>query len=342
MSFFSKNPFWGIDIGSDAIKGVCLTRTRSGFRLKNAAIVERSIVERSDEKTALTEEISELLGKSRPKVHAAVHFSGRVSPEVRRLTLPVMPKKELREAIRWEARKLTPLPEDEIVVDFFIMGKHEAERGEQHEILVVIVERAALEEQLTQIKMAGLTVSAVDVSAIALLNTARLHFLAEMPNSLLYVNIGAQRMEINIVKNGVIRFTRQLTLGGKTMTASLSEKLGLTLAEAEQYKRKKGIPSEALARTAILKQIDRMIVEIQRSVDYYRAQSRESGIDKILLMGGLPLLPGFLPYFSDFFDAPVEIESALSDLEIQNPDLAILQTMAPQFSLALGLAMRKQ
>jgi len=335
--FADKKPMWGIDIGSRSLKGIRVARSRSGFRLQNAEILEFS-----DENPPLADGISELLGPSLSKVQAAIHFSGRVMPEIRTLMLPVMPKKELVEAVRWEARKLSPLPEDEMVVDFLIMGKREAAEAPQYEIVVVIVEKAALVEQLDQIKETGLTVSAVDVSPVALLNTARLHFLGELPMNLLYVDIGAKKMEISIVKNGVIRFTRQLMMGGEAMTHSLSQFLGLSLGEAEKHKRKNGIQFDETTRATLLTQVDRLIVEIQRSVDYYRAQSRNSNIDKILLMGGMPMLPGFLPYFSSFFDAPVELEGALSEMQRKNPDMDALEEMAPRFSLALGLAMREK
>ncbi len=333
---FNRTPLWGIDIGSRSLKGVQLSRMRSGVRLQNAALVELN-----GENPSLSDGLSELLGQSLSKVQAAVHFSGRVAPEIRTLMLPVMPKKELIEAVRWEARKLSPLPEDEMVIDFLIMEKHTEEHVPQYEIVVVIVERAALSEQLEELASTGLHVMAVDVSAFALLNTARLHFSGELPKNLLYVDIGAKNMEINIVKDGLIRFTRQLQMGSEAITDTLTESLDLSFQEAEERKKNTGM-SDEISRTAVLAQVDRLIVEIQRSVDYYRAQTRASGIDKILLMGGMPMLPGFLPYFSDFFEAGVEIENSFSDMESLKPDTAILQDMAPRFSLALGLAMREK
>ncbi len=336
MGFFGNNkPLWGIDIGSRSIKGVCVTRTRSGARLLDAKILELP-----DTKIALADGLSELLGTSLPKIQAAIHFSGRVTPEIRTMTLPVMSKRELTNAVRWEARKLSPLPEDEMVVDYLIMGKRKEALTAQYDIVVAIVERAALEEQVTHIQGTGLTVSAIDLSPFALLNTARIHFSGELPVNLLYVDIGAKKMEINIVKNGVIRFTRQLRVGGDAITEALSRTLGVSLDEAEQHKRKNGMPSEESIRAAILPKIDRLIVEIQRSVDYYRAQTHERIIDKILLMGGMPMLPGFLDYFSSFFDAPVELGNAFSKLDIRNPEMAAFQEISPRFSLALGLAMR--
>ncbi len=336
MFFGNRKPFWGIDIGSGSLKGVRLHRKGKGFELVDAAIFEFN-----DENMPLNECISALLGKNLHKVRAAIHFSGRVSPEVQTLTLPVMPKKELIEAVHWEARKWSTLPPEEMVVDFTIMAEQEEEGVKQYEIVVVVVERAALEEQLQAISASGLNITAVDLAPMALLNTARLYYEDALPESLLYVDMGAQKMEINIVKNGVIRFTRQVALGGDVITHAISRSSTLSLPEAEGRKRKEGIPLDGLSRSAMLEQVDRFIVEIQRSVDYYRAQSRESGIDKILLMGGTPMLGGFLEYFKGFFDATVELDDSFSKTPCDDPGISMLLEMSPRFSMAVGLALRK-
>ncbi|MFQ5598427.1 MAG: type IV pilus assembly protein PilM [Nitrospiria bacterium] len=336
MFFANRKHFWGIDIGASSVKGVQLSRTRHGVQLQDAAIVEIS-----EDEGALSNGLSLLLGKSLAKARAAVHFSGRVSPEIRTLSLPSMPKKEMIEAVHWEARKSSSLSNEALVVDFLTMREREIDGIRQHEVVIVVVDRAALADQLQKINGCGLNVIAVDVAPMALLNTARLHFSEQLPDCLLYVDIGAKNMEINIVNGGVLRFTRQVMMGGDAINLALSEAFGWSFSDAESRKRKEGILTEGSMREAVLEQVDRFIVEIQRSVDYYRAESRAHGIDKILLMGGMPLLPGFLEYFSRFFEAPIEIEDPFSMMRCEGPEVAMLREIAPQFSLATGLALRK-
>ena len=54
--------------------------------------------------------------------------------------------------------------------------------------------------------------------------------------------------------------------------------------------------------------IDRIILEVQRSIDYYRAQTRDREIQRVLLAGGGALLPGLSEHAAQFFDSPVEID----------------------------------
>jgi Tfp pilus assembly PilM family ATPase len=91
-----KKPFWGIDIGASSVKVVRLARTRHGIKLLDIGLKELPMEEdfRQENMAAALDEL--IHEKSRPK--AVVNFSGR-APLIRYLTLPVMPKAELAEAV---------------------------------------------------------------------------------------------------------------------------------------------------------------------------------------------------------------------------------------------------
>jgi type IV pilus assembly protein PilM len=334
--FSGRKPLWGIDIGSRSIKGIQVLHTRRGVRLLNAAIHEYP-----EDGGSLAENITALLGKSLPGIRAAIHFTGKISPVIRPLSLPVMPAHELGEAVRWEARKLTALPMEEVVIDFLVMGESEEHQVRRYEMVIAIVERAALLEQIQQVRTSGLEVAAIDVAPLAIFGAIKAQFEMKQMGSILYIDIGAKKMEINILKEGLLRFTRQVAMGGDGITQAITQALGVSFAEGERRKREEGMLREELMRAPIQGEVDRIIVEIQRSVDYYRAQFRETGVDKILLMGGTPLLPGFLDYFSGFFEAPVELGDPFSRMSMINSGVSIVRNMSPRFSLAVGLALRK-
>ena len=46
--------------------------------------------------------------------------------------------------------------------------------------------------------------------------------------------------------------------------------------------------------------IDNFILEIQRSIDFYRAQFREGAIERIILSGGAVLMPNLKDYLAAF------------------------------------------
>src|SRR3989304_6126440 len=280
----------------------------------------------------------------------AVAYSGK-SLTIRYLTLPRMPKDEIKEAVRWEAKKLVPQPLEEMVLDFLIVGEIEERDLKRYEILLIVAERASILSQLEGLKPFRSRIVAMDVNPLALFNGVKLNYPADLGENLVFVDIGAHQMAINIAKRGVLRFTRNVQIGGEDITRALMQSLQVEYGEAEQLKRQKGIAESKETESAaggdgriqqvIQDEVNRMILETQRSVDYSRAQVREGSIRKVILMGGTPLMPVFFDYSASYFDATVVLDNPFSGIACDNPNASELKLMAPRFSTSVGLALRK-
>ena len=153
------------------------------------------------------------------------------------------------------------------------------------------------------------------------------------------VDIGTARMEINVVKQGMLRFTRGVPLGGETLTQSVIQTLGTDFSQAETIKREQGLTGNAKVKEVLQPVIDRLIVEIQRSVDYYRAQSRDGALERMFLAGGTPLMPGFVEHFASFFDAKVSLFNPFEGMDCSTVN-SDLEPLAPRFTSSIGLALR--
>ena len=100
----------GLDIGSHSIKLVGLEMTSKGPFLGHAGIKEIPYGEQREDPTFVSEAIKALfreVGLKPGKVNLTVSDP---SIHIRRITLPSMPKSELREAVGWEMKKPPPLP----------------------------------------------------------------------------------------------------------------------------------------------------------------------------------------------------------------------------------------
>jgi type IV pilus assembly protein PilM len=321
-----------------------------GIKLEYAGLVELPRSDGNGDKRDLVVALQALL-RSRDLRHAksVVNVAGK-PPLIRYLTLPAMPKEELKEAVKWEAKKLMALPLEDMVMDFLIVGEQEERGQRRYEIVLVAAERTAILSEVQEVQRAGLRVVAVDVGPLSLLNTVRLNYPKDVRKSLVFIDIGAAKTEINIAKNGVLRFTRTVQLGGDDLTLALQRELRLEGEEAEQLKKERGLSlpgediSDAISHQRyleVLKEaIDRLILEVQRSMDYYRAQFREESIQKMILMGGTPLMPGFSDYFSSYFDAKVEVDDPFAEIICRNAAFGNFKAMAPRFSSCIGLALR--
>src|SRR5258707_14573484 len=116
-------------------------------------------------------------------------------------------------------------------------------------------------------------------------------------------------MNINIVKGVTPLFTRDVSIGGNQYTDSLQNELDLSFDDAESMKlgHKVGTVSED-AKLPILKQVTKIIVlEIQKTFDFFRATAAGQHIEKIYLAGGSSTVPGLMEALRQEFSMPVEI-----------------------------------
>lgn len=342
-----RQPPVGVDIGRTAVKVVHLRQGRRGLVLRYAGLTELLHTEEESQDRGVVMALYEIFREGRlRRQKMAVAYSGK-SLTIRYLTLPKMPKDEIKEAVRWEAKKLAPQPLEEMVLDFLIVGEIEERDLKRYEILLVVAERASILSQLEGLKPFRSRIVAMDVNSLALFNAVKLNYQADLGENLVFVDIGAHQMAINISKRGVLRFTRNVQIGGEDITRAVMQSLQVDYTEAEQLKRQKGMAgssgneTDGRVQEVTKAEVNRMILEIQRSVDYYRAQFREGSIRKVILMGGTPLMPGFCDYFSSYFDATVVLDNPFTGIICENPAASELQLMAPRFSTSVGLALRK-
>jgi len=341
MALFSfHKPFWGIDIGASSVKVVRLKPVRKGMALLDIGMKELPTgeVSRPESRSeALTEALDELIhDKKKPK--AVVNFSGK-APIIRYLTLPFMPKDELEEAVKWEAKKLVSFPMEEMLLDYIITEGNQNQDVKRYDLVLVVVEKNTVREQWNMMNKIGLDLLAIDVNPLSLLSAVRFNHPKDLKGNLIYLDIGAAKTDIAILKEGVLRFTRRLEMGGAQITRRLEKELRISYDQAERIKCEKGMAADEKIQTILKEEIDRFIVEVQRSVDYYRAQFREAVFSRIILMGGGALLPGFPDYFSSYFDSDVALDDPFK--EISGEELAgDIKAISPRFSTGVGLALR--
>ena len=337
----------GVDIGTNAVKVVHFGYNRQGPVLRHASLTELLPTNGNGEDRGVVMALYETLRAGQLKRQKmAIAYNGEALM-VRYLTLPKMPKEEVKEAIRWEAKKLVQKSLDDYVLDFFISGEIEERDLKRYEILLVLADRESIRHQMDDLKPFRSQIRVMDVNPLALLNTVRLNYSEDYEENLVFIDIGVHKMDINIAKRGVLRFYRTLQMGGEDITNALMQSMQMEYTEAEQVKREKDLMAETeneldgRIQAAIRTEVDRMILEVQRSIDYYRAQYREAGIRKVILMGGTPLMSGFLDYFGTYFDAEVVLDNPFAGVVCDATKALELRSIAPRFSTSVGLCLRK-
>lgn len=339
MGIFSTD-ITGIDIGAGAVKVVRVSSGRRP-RLVYAGMAEASL--EPDKRSLVSADIRYLLSthKGAPKRVFTVMPGTQLT--IRFIVLPKMPRQELKEAIRWEARRHISYPLDAAKVEYLILGDRREGAIEQYEILMVAAERGGVVEFLVPFNEAGVKVAAVDANPLALRN---LHFprgRKHVGNTMI-VDMGAGKTEIDIFKDGGLRLSRCLDTGGFAMTRAVAEQLGIGLVDAEEMKRKVDVLNPADADpvvSAVRAGLDEILLEIKRSVEYYKTTFREKAVERVVLTGGVSLMTGIKEYFSVQLQGSVELDNPFSLLACKDRILQELGHAAPRFSSVVGLALRK-
>jgi len=139
-------------------------------------------------------------------------------------------------------------------------------------------------------------------------------------------------------------FPRDVSVGGHQYTDSLQKELDLSFEDAEALKlgHKVGTVSED-AKTPILQQVTEIIVlEIQKTFDFFRASAAGEHIEKIYLAGGSSKVPGLVEGLRQEFSMPVELFNPFQRVmpPADGTGAELIEQNAGQLAVAVGLALR--
>jgi len=340
MGLFGSGEITGIDVGAGGIKAV---RIKPGKRPKLVAVAliefppDASVVE------PISADLRYLLSEKKlGRKNVITQVPGK-DLTIRSLSLPKMPLAELGEAVRWEAKRHISYSLDSALVEYLITGEKKEGTVDKVDLVMVAAEESKVREHLLLFDDARIKITAVDANALALRNI--LFFVGENAAAdTLAVDIGAGKMEIDIFKQGILRFSRCLETGGADLTRLVSDDLNISIQDAEAFKRELDMlapPEKNKTVAAIRSRLDAFLMEIRRSVEYYRTTCREKAVDRVVLTGGTALMKGLPEYFSRSLGLPVELCDPFSVLKYKDALGAEFGPLASRFSSAVGLALRK-
>jgi type IV pilus assembly protein PilM len=343
---FGKREIVGLDIGSSAIKLVEVKETRKGYQLKNIgeavlspeAIVNKVIINSS----AVVETISSLVEDLGIKTRdVAISISGH-SVIIKKVSLPKMSQRELREAIPWELEQYVPHGVNDVNYDFQILPGESPEGN--MDVLIVAAKKDITNDYIAVANEAGLNPVVVDVDVFALENMYEVNYFE--PNEIVaLINIGACVTNINILKDSVSIFARDITAGGRQFTEWIQKEFDLNYDEAEKKKYSLGlgqIPPELDKITHDF--TDLICGEIKKTLDFFSTTtaSKESA-RKIILGGGSAKVPHMKDMLEDIIKAKVEIVNPFRNVQHGDGDFdpEYILDMSPKMGVVMGLALRR-
>jgi type IV pilus assembly protein PilM len=351
MALFGKaKTIVGLDIGSSAVKAVELKPAGKGYKVTAFgaepvppdAIVDGAIIDAGSVADAIKRVFDGNTAFKSKDVCASLSGNAVI---VKKITLPVMTENELAESIYWEAEQYIPFDIQDVNLDYQILdpGTGPNSRGSM-DVLLVAAKKEKIGDYTNVISQAGRTPVIVDVDAFALQNAFEVNYGLDAGRTVVLLNAGASAININILQGDQSVFTRDISMGGNAYTEAVQKELDLPFDSAEQLK--KGIPVDGATYEEALPVLhavtENVLLEIQKTFDFYKASASADHIDRIMLSGGASRVDGFHQMVQERFNAPVEdfdpFRAVTWDAKKLGGEPA---DMAPSAAVAVGLALRK-
>lgn len=343
----------GIDIGSHAIKLVRLSPAGGSFQLLNLgllplppdAVADGVISDIAAVQAALQQLIT--LEKIAEK-EVALALSGH-SVIVKKVQMVRMAEEELVSAMPYEAEQHIPFDVYDVNTDFQILDAHDggSSRSGQMEVLLAAAKKGRVEELCRVAQGANLEPAVIDVDMLALINGFELNYPEAIHRQVIsLIHLGASMMTVLILKDGLSIFQRDITLGGNQYTATVQKRLALNREDAEALKLG-GRPwsqSQAEVFVALHTVTEEVVIEIQRSFEFYRASAGDQPIEKAYLSGGCAGIKGLSQILSSRLKLPVELLNPFRRIDIPEKlfDADYVSDMGPMAAVAVGLAIRQK
>ena len=282
-----------LDIGSSSIKFV---------RAEGGRVIDYGVKE-IGEAAEIPMILQQVVKDFRPS--QVLTFVSGPAVSIRQAPFPRMARRELRDAILLRLEKYSPFTIEESILDFKVLGPVKEAGAVKDNVMVVAARKDTVTDHISTIKKANLEPTGITVIPFALAGAVRKFARVRPEEVVCLLDIGAEFTNIVFMKGDRLDLARTITTAGNSVTEAMtvsisleSGQLSLSKEEAEDLKREHGIArDDATEKTAsgiplktllVLQRpaLERLIAELNRSIDYYKREFGEARVDRVLLCGG--------------------------------------------------------
>lgn len=221
---------------------------------------------------------------------------------------PDVPADELRAAVRWRIKDLIDFHVDDATLDVFDVTTANA-TAKSRSMYVVAARNSAIQRRVDQCDSAGINLDIIDIPELAQRNLASI--LEEDVRGVVMLSFSEQSGLITITRQGELFLSRRIELGLETL-------------------------KQADDRATYF---DQIVLEVQRSLDYFDSHFRQAHIDSLVLVPPADDVPGIIDYLNE----NLNIKSKVAKLEqVLQFDVDATPVLRGQGLLALGAALRQE
>ncbi len=339
MFFESKKTVLGVDVGTSNIKIAEVSFTNpSSPMLSTYGIVNLPFEPKDKDRAANLPRIAQVLknlclkaGVSTKRCVISLPNSAVFTSVIE---LPKMSQAELATAVEFEAKKYVPLALADIDLSWSVIEEKDSKQLNQ-KILLTAVPKQITKDYMDIFAFAGLEPFVGEIEALALIRS----LIGTRSTNCVIIDIGAKNTGINIIEKGFLRLSRNLNIGGETITKKIAQTLNVSVVRAEQFKKDFGVTSGTFLPETVKPVLALIKNEVKQLFTIF--QSHNAQLDEIILVGGGANMPGIVEFFSDL-NVPVALGNPLQSVSYSEQLAEILKRYALSLSISIGLALRRE
>jgi len=336
----------GVDIGSHAVKVCQLQKTGDGYSVitLGSAVLPPGAVE--DGVLQEPEQVGEVITtlfknlKFKKNTKIGISISG-YSVIVKKVNLDVMPEDELEAYINAEAEQYIPFDIEDVYIDFQDL-KTAKDEFDRTDVMLVAAKKEVIDSYLDMMHEIKLITQLVDVDGFALENIWGT--TESTKEDIALIDIGAAKMNINIIAGGASVLARDIVVGSQQLTDQIANAFGLENDDAEDLKVGKtpaGDKQEKLEEL-VTSICTNWVFEMKKAIDLYLSKNADRPLSKIILSGGGSKVNGLAEFISKETGLEVVRFNPFAGMKINKKkiDKNYLDVIAPEMAIAAGLAIR--
>lgn len=343
-------PLFGLDISSSSVKMLeIVDASKDAFRVDRYTIEPLPREAVVDGNINNLEAVAEAVKRGHKRLATRTRHVAMAVPSgaviTKKIIVPAgLREEELEVQVESEANQYIPFALDEVNLDFQLVGPAPASPEEQ-EVLIAATRKEKVEDRVAVAESAGLKAIVMDVESYAQQSALGL-VVRQLPNggkdqNIAVVDVGANVMNVSVLRNEQSVYTREQAFGGNQLTQDIASRYGMSAEEAESAKRTGGLPDDF--ETEVLRPfMENLSMEIQRALQFFFTSTQFSSIDHILLAGGSAVIAGLDEVVNTRTQVPTAVANPFAAMQT-SPRIQLKRLIvdAPSLIVACGLAMRR-
>jgi type IV pilus assembly protein PilM len=241
-------------------------------------------------------------------------------------------EKERAKEVETEALRTFPFPLEEIYYDFTV--------DEIGNVLLAAVPKKIVNDYLEVFKICQINPLIFETTSESLARA----LIKDNEGTVLIIDMGAKTTGFSLFDEKNLILSNSISTGGEKLTELISEKLGLSKAEAEKLKIETGLnPKKKGGRVFLVLQKEiQLIIRKIKEIEQYLKEKTGKEIEKIILTGGSILTFNIKEYLSDNLEKDVKVGDPWEKINIAEKKYfkKSLKFEPIFFSSAIGAALR--